>query len=562
MNSVATTSSTTVRVGKRKNGSFSEELESPTKKLCTVSNNWYFVLASESEIDTDEGTESICSLQNKSTDWAKDTSDTSSKSGWSSDPGFEYEVASLSDNEHPNPFTQFSQDSYSSGTDTELLCSVTLTLDNDNDNDDSWADSSSISSDMDDPELSRADFWTCVKCKAQNNNPMFRYCEKCFKVRKNFFPPRPHRKNKKPRQNRLRKRKSNSSDSTGGMSKVRKQDNMSDVTSGRTSTDRVSPSEVSHGKLEHSCLEKDMFPEILPGAHSEFDSLSSSQETVVICNKSLSSSQETVIECTKSASSSQETRVPCGDLEEDKKTGEEHVQKTWRTAIEETITLSRAELTESGHCSVDEKKLEKSSLESSEKVSSSEVGNTSAETTVSGRSESGSCESNATDQGNEHLSEVENLCEENKGAAEKSGGESSLNSENLLSRETVSKLCCESSSEVCTSNVEIEIDSQKNICDETLSQETAVLSQESVTLSQEPSTSGIETTSFASSDQGVSENSICSICMVNPKNGIFVHGKWAHIYCCYKCSMKVWMETGRCPICNAKVRQVLKAVVV
>lgn len=62
------------------------------------------------------------------------------------------------------------------------MCSVTLTVDHGNDNDDSWADSSSISSDMDDPELSRADFWACVKCKAQNNNPMFRYCEKCFKV--------------------------------------------------------------------------------------------------------------------------------------------------------------------------------------------------------------------------------------------------------------------------------------------------------------------------------------------------------------------------------------------
>lgn len=33
-----------------------------------------------------------------------------------------------------------------------------------------------------DPELGRADYWTCVKCKNQKNNPMYRFCEKCFQV--------------------------------------------------------------------------------------------------------------------------------------------------------------------------------------------------------------------------------------------------------------------------------------------------------------------------------------------------------------------------------------------
>lgn len=33
-----------------------------------------------------------------------------------------------------------------------------------------------------DPELGRADYWTCIKCKNQKNNPMYRYCEKCYQV--------------------------------------------------------------------------------------------------------------------------------------------------------------------------------------------------------------------------------------------------------------------------------------------------------------------------------------------------------------------------------------------
>jgi hypothetical protein len=34
-----------------------------------------------------------------------------------------------------------------------------------------------------DPEVPRTDYWTCVQCKNRNNNPLFRYCEKCYKVK-------------------------------------------------------------------------------------------------------------------------------------------------------------------------------------------------------------------------------------------------------------------------------------------------------------------------------------------------------------------------------------------
>lgn len=34
-----------------------------------------------------------------------------------------------------------------------------------------------------DPELGRADYWTCIKCKNRKNNPMYRFCEKCYQVK-------------------------------------------------------------------------------------------------------------------------------------------------------------------------------------------------------------------------------------------------------------------------------------------------------------------------------------------------------------------------------------------
>lgn len=56
-------------------------------------------------------------------------------------------------------------------------------------------------------------------------------------------------------------------------------------------------------------------------------------------------------------------------------------------------------------------------------------------------------------------------------------------------------------------------------------------------------------------------SNLCVICITEPKSGVFVHGRIAHICCCYKCAVKVWAKAKRCPICNCKVSNVLKAVV-
>lgn len=54
---------------------------------------------------------------------------------------------------------------------------------------------------------------------------------------------------------------------------------------------------------------------------------------------------------------------------------------------------------------------------------------------------------------------------------------------------------------------------------------------------------------------------LCIVCFAEPKSGVFVHGRIAHICCCYKCAVKVWSKAKRCPVCNCKVSNVLKAVV-
>lgn len=53
---------------------------------------------------------------------------------------------------------------------------------------------------------------------------------------------------------------------------------------------------------------------------------------------------------------------------------------------------------------------------------------------------------------------------------------------------------------------------------------------------------------------------MCNICLINPKNGIFNHGKIGHIFSCYSCSKKIWSNTHKCPICNQKIKFLTKMV--
>lgn len=54
---------------------------------------------------------------------------------------------------------------------------------------------------------------------------------------------------------------------------------------------------------------------------------------------------------------------------------------------------------------------------------------------------------------------------------------------------------------------------------------------------------------------------LCMMCLSQPKNGVFVHSRFLHLCCCYRCAVKVWNKQKRCPICNCKIKNVMKLFV-
>lgn len=53
----------------------------------------------------------------------------------------------------------------------------------------------------------------------------------------------------------------------------------------------------------------------------------------------------------------------------------------------------------------------------------------------------------------------------------------------------------------------------------------------------------------------------CIVCLSHPKDGVFVHKRFLHLCCCYRCAVKIWNKKKRCPICNCKVNNVQKIFV-
>lgn len=66
----------------------------------------------------------------------------------------------------------------------------------------------------------------------------------------------------------------------------------------------------------------------------------------------------------------------------------------------------------------------------------------------------------------------------------------------------------------------------------------------------------------AASANGIdSSYGLCMMCLTQPKNGVFVHSRFLHLCCCYRCAVKVWNKQKRCPICNCKIKNVMKLFV-
>ncbi|XP_066593312.1 E3 ubiquitin-protein ligase Mdm2-like [Prorops nasuta] len=156
---------------------------------------YYVTLEEESDDSSklDDDAESVHSWQDKETEYVRDTSDSSSHTPVSDSDSdlveIEYEAASLSEREDPFPdgSTSEPEEIIMDVIEMEMICDSDLNL----------ADDSNDSITSVDSEIGRADYWTCVICKTNKKNSLFRYCEKCYQIRKNFFPPRPKGKRRR-----------------------------------------------------------------------------------------------------------------------------------------------------------------------------------------------------------------------------------------------------------------------------------------------------------------------------------------------------------------------------
>ncbi|RZF41250.1 hypothetical protein LSTR_LSTR010478 [Laodelphax striatellus] len=247
-------STATSILGKRQHDG-SHDIGEPSTSYPRMYN--YYVLEPESSSPSEEDTESVHSIQDKTTDSAKDTPDTSSSEEEEDDDlenqseddvnaqeDVEYEPRSLSDSEIRHPFTVNESFSTSSN-DEDIMIKKGKIIKAVTENTSSTSTSSSDDAqERFDPELSLTDYWFCVKCRTPNNNPLFRFCEKCFGDRKNFFPPRPKPKAKKRKQRTRRKGK-----------RAKMDENGSGASSGSTSQPSSSLQLTSNSEIESASVE-------------------------------------------------------------------------------------------------------------------------------------------------------------------------------------------------------------------------------------------------------------------------------------------------------------------
>ncbi|XP_015597579.1 E3 ubiquitin-protein ligase Mdm2 isoform X2 [Cephus cinctus] len=418
--------------------------------------SWYVTLQSESPQPSDEDNESIYSFQEKETDSAKDTSDTSTHT-WvsSSEHGdvsvhLEYEVDSLSEDANP-----FAQDTSSSDPEDIMAIGVLTAI---CDTDLGLAADSEDSRSSIDSEIGRADYWTCVQCNADNNNPLFRYCEKCYQIRKNFFPPRPKRKKHRPRRD---------------LSK----------------SSRTSLTSREDSKEELTSMDS---------------GLGSSQETK--CSLSLELDLDKVTRPNQSETPTSSASLSSKSVDT-VDSGFPNINSVFGLDFTSGADFS------SGDSDKLTKETSSSSLSTSTSTSTSDAG---TKETV----RESALEKNV----NEHDTEsgIERSSSASDGAKEFLAIEDAV--QPIPSRKR--KLSNVSRDDADTDEVDC--------------------------ISKIKKRKGTRVESGAESKQ-------CLICTVAIKDGVFVHGSTSHICCCYRCAVKVWRTNGRCPICNRRVTNVIKA---
>lgn len=78
-----------------------------------------------------------------------------------------------------------------------------------------------------------------------------------------------------------------------------------------------------------------------------------------------------------------------------------------------------------------------------------------------------------------------------------------------------------------------------------------------------PSGSSVTSTATAATTAATAEDvDVCVVCMVAPKDAAIIHGSTSHQACCWDCASRLQKTTKKCPICNQKIKSIVKNFVV
>ncbi|KAG4068677.1 hypothetical protein HA402_002368 [Bradysia odoriphaga] len=474
----------------------------PHKMAKCINGPIFVTLANESparHYDSEDST--YDSFHARETDECRDTSDTDSygTDGTDTMEVLEYDVASITASE-----VFYSNDS-SSGTDDYVVAVARAIFDTSSSdmNDLCFLADTEESDGPTDVELGRADYWTCVKCKNRQNNPMYRYCEKCYQIRKTQFPPRPRqRRSRSKLKKRLpasRRPVTSSSDekefSSDGVQR-------SSIKKKRYSRTRTTSKTNSAGETGKSSTADD----------NEFDDRvkeGQGSSNFIIKNKLFKNVVD--VETTSQLKSTQLnlTNAPSAMVQKDSGFSSCFSSQELSSDLVAVKSFDSQET----FCS-----------EYEEIVGSKNRGPFDVNTMQESKSFESTASSAITSQSSS-LSQASTSSSSTTSSGIRSM--SSCSGPNLLYKNVES--------------VPTRVNSKRRAYSDTDEPQ-----------SQPPILKQIF---------GLDAYGPCMICLSQPKDGVFVHSRFLHLCCCYRCAVKIWNKQKRCPICNCKVNNVQKIFV-
>ncbi|XP_063706555.1 uncharacterized protein LOC134835599 isoform X2 [Culicoides brevitarsis] len=481
---------------------------------------WHVKLALESPTRSDQETDSedgYSTVHEIETEECRDSDDTESlpesehTAAYATIDVLEYEIETTSDDNSDNE--SFCTESSATGSDALYLSTLNNiaieALYASSSSDDEFIQVDTDDSDGNDPELGRADYWECVKCKNKQNNPLYRFCERCYQVRKSHFPPRPKKLRQRRRSNRGRKPTptiSNSDDAT-----------------------ILSDFADSPQKLNKSFKRKQ--------EDSAGDSISSSSESEIEENEAKIQRKRASPKrrCIRSTSSSQKIKQDCASP------AKQHLALN---SVEVTVTKSTSS----------------SSLESDFSLSkqSTIAGKGMFDRVLSQHDSGISSQEAGSSQESMYSVDLKPAPLQRVNAEmsiKRSYDDTSESSEELFAgnKRFKASVLVATSSNVSESSV---VSNASSISGAASLRQTA--SDSSLLQNgnkEQPRDQQLSRTLSQNLDD---DSKICRLCFDNEKSAVFVHTKKACSGCCYTCAMKSWKKWKECPFCKEKARNVIK----